>query len=148
MSADGATSRVDADRHARTVEREVKKMFPRRDDATNKELILTLIDIQGYLSRYGKSHTNWHETLNEVIERLEQVEGEPQESKEAPQRMRGRWIGCDNSDHWKCSVCGTRAAFWFSEESSSEVDLDMSEWLSDFCPNCGSYNGGEQDVNC
>jgi len=59
-----------------------------------------------------------------------------------PQRMCGRWIGCGNSDHWKCSVCGTRAAFWFSEESSSEVDLDMSEWLSDYCPNCGSYNGG------
>lgn len=64
-----------------------------------------------------------------------------------PQRMRGRWIGCGNSDHWKCSVCGTRAAFWFSEETSSEWEWDMSEWLSDFCPNCGSYNGGEQDVN-
>ena len=45
--------------------------FPRREEATNKELILTIIEIQGYLARYGKSHTNWHETLNEVIERLE-----------------------------------------------------------------------------
>lgn len=64
-----------------------------------------------------------------------------------PQRMRGRWIGCGNSDHWKCSVCGTRAAFWFSEESSSEVDLDMSEWLSDFCPNCGAdMRGGQADA--
>ena len=50
--------------------------FPRRKEATNKELILTIIEIQGYLSRYGKSHTNWHETLNEVIERLEQKESE------------------------------------------------------------------------
>ena len=41
--------------------------FPRREEATNKELVLTIIEIQGYLSRYGKSHTNWHETLNEVI---------------------------------------------------------------------------------
>ena len=48
--------------------------FPRREEATNKELILTIIEIQGYLSRYGKTHTNWHETLNEVIERLEQAE--------------------------------------------------------------------------
>ena len=48
--------------------------FPRREEATNKELILTIIEIQGYLSRYGKSHTNWHETLNEVIERLEKIE--------------------------------------------------------------------------
>lgn len=47
--------------------------FPRREEATNKELILTIIEIQGYLERYGKSHTNWHETLNEVIERLERT---------------------------------------------------------------------------
>ena len=50
--------------------------FPRRGEATNKELILTIIKIQGYLSRYGKTHINWHETLNEVIERLEQAEKE------------------------------------------------------------------------
>lgn len=66
-----------------------KMIFPRREDATNKELIRTIIDIQGYLSRYGSSHTNWHETLNEVIARLEQAESVPQESKEVPQRMRG-----------------------------------------------------------
>lgn len=46
-------------------------IFPRREEATNKELILTIIEIQGYLSRYGKTHTNWHETLNEVAARLE-----------------------------------------------------------------------------
>ena len=46
--------------------------FPRREEATNKELILTIIEIQGYLARYGRTHTNWHETLNEVIERLEE----------------------------------------------------------------------------
>ena len=50
--------------------------FPRREDATNKELILTIVDIQAHLMRYGESHTNWHETLNEVIERLEQAESE------------------------------------------------------------------------
>jgi len=46
-------------------------MFPRRENATNDELILTIIEIQGWLSRYGRPHTNWHETLNEVINRLE-----------------------------------------------------------------------------
>lgn len=48
--------------------------FPRREDVTNKDLILTIIEIQGYLIRYGRSHTDWHETLNEVIERLENAE--------------------------------------------------------------------------
>ena len=53
--------------------------FPRREEVTNKELVLTIIEIQGFLSRYGKRHTNWHETLNEVIERLEQAESEDKE---------------------------------------------------------------------
>lgn len=48
--------------------------FPRREKATNAELILTIIEIKGFLERYGRSHTNWNETLNEVIERLEQAE--------------------------------------------------------------------------
>lgn len=51
-------------------------IFPRREEATNKELILTIIEMQGWLSRYGKTHTNWHETLNEVIARLDESEGE------------------------------------------------------------------------
>lgn len=85
-----------------------------------------------FYSDGGEISTEWW-CVEDMIENAPTIE---------PQRMRGRWIGCGNSDHWKCSVCGTRAAFWFSEESSSEVDLDMSEWLSDFCPNCGSYNGG------
>lgn len=40
----------------------------------NKELILTIIEIQGFLSRYGKTHTNWHEVLNETIDKLSQVD--------------------------------------------------------------------------
>lgn len=49
-------------------------IIPRREEATNKDLILTIIEMQGWLARYGKSHTNWHETLNEVIARLEDKE--------------------------------------------------------------------------
>lgn len=49
-------------------------IFPRLEDATNKELILTIIDIQAHLMRYGRTHTNWHETLNEVIARLEEMD--------------------------------------------------------------------------
>lgn len=87
-------------------------MFPRRDDATNKELILTIIDIQGYLSRYGKSHTNWHETLNEVIERLERAE--------RTQKMRGKWIE-------KTAAGNPNAA-------------GIEEWQSCKCSNCGRYD--------
>lgn len=51
-------------------------IFPRREEATNQELILTIIQIQGFLERYGPSHNNWHETLNEVQVRLKQEEEE------------------------------------------------------------------------
>ena len=108
--------------------------FPRRDDATNKELILTIIEIQGYLSRYGKSHTNWHETLNEVIERLERAE--------RPQRMRGKWIdghrmSSDGTFHWyrMCSECDY-------ERDDDNIDMDTN-----FCPNCGAWMGGQDENN-
>ena len=53
-----------------------------------------------------------------------------------PQRIRGRWIDkgvctyVDNCRHlYKCDQCG-------------------GGWLDtpDFCPNCGSYNGGENEI--
>lgn len=104
-------------------------IFPRRDDATNKELIMTLIDIQGYLSRYGRSHTNWHETLNEVIERLEQAESAPQESKKVPQRMRGRWIPTEPDEpcFYQCSLCRR-----------------LNDDTDNFCPNCGAKMEGTE----
>ena len=59
-----------------------------------------------------------------------------------PKQKTGKWIECSASEHWKCSECGCRASYWFNEENSSSYDLDMSEWLSDYCPNCGARNGG------
>lgn len=53
------------------------------------------------------------------------------------QPKRGKWVDT-KSDHYKCSCCGERAAFWYNEENSSGWEKDMSEWLSDFCPNCGA----------
>lgn len=50
---------------------------------------------------------------------------------------KGHWV-CTSSDHYKCSNCGTRASYWYNEENSCEWDKDMSEWLSDYCPNCGA----------
>ena len=55
-----------------------------------------------------------------------------------PERKKGKWIDCDGSEHWKCDKCGCRAGYWFNEENSSSWELDMSEWLSNFCPNCGA----------
>ncbi len=60
-------------------------------------------------------------------------------------RPRGEWIDTTSGEHWKCSACGYRAPFWFNEENSCEWSLDMSEWLSDFCPSCGARMKGADD---
>ena len=67
-------------------------IFPRREEATNQELILTIIQIQGFLERYGPSHNNWHETLNEVQARLEQKEQE-RLIDPAYEKTLNKWIG-------------------------------------------------------
>ena len=78
-------------------------IFPRREEATNKELILTIIEIQGYLSRYGKSHTNWHETLNEVVARLGSQESKDKEESKYCDRnvcIRNEYngVGCEDCE--------------------------------------------------
>ena len=61
-------------------------------------------------------------------------------------RPKGEWISTTSGEHYKCSHCGTRASYWFNEENSCEYSMDMSEWLSDYCPNCGADNrGGEHE---
>ena len=46
----------------------------------------------------------------------------------------GRWIDDELMCKARCSVCG---------EEFSWMDNDMDRFW--FCPNCGSYNGGEDE---
>lgn len=50
------------------------------------------------------------------------------------QQRTGRWIDDELICKARCSVCG---------EEWSWMDNDMDRFL--FCPNCGSYNGGEDE---
>ena len=51
-----------------------------------------------------------------------------------PERKRGHWIEVDDDlISGKCSVCGWEAHLY----EDDVVGMD-------FCPNCGSYNGGEK----
>ena len=54
------------------------------------------------------------------------------------ENVRGEWINTTSGEHYKCSQCGTLAPIWIDESNSCEYDKDISEWLSDFCPNCGA----------
>lgn len=63
----------------------------------------------------------------------------------AEARPTGKWVDTTSNQHYKCSVCGYRAGYWFNEENSCEYSMDMSEWLSNFCPNCGARMKGADD---
>jgi hypothetical protein len=56
-----------------------------------------------------------------------------------PIRPKGRWIKVElpSRDAHECSECGNLAL----------VGEDGNEQLTDFCPNCGSYNGGASNGN-
>jgi hypothetical protein len=72
------------------------------------------------------------------------VEDEP--TIDAEPVRHGKWITCTSSEHWKCSECGCRAGYWFNEENSGieSWEMDFSEWLSDYCPQCGADMRGEK----
>ena len=53
------------------------------------------------------------------------------------ERMRGRWVPVTNGrGGFECDQCHNYAPSY----------QDGVEWLSDFCPNCGSDNRGEEDA--
>lgn len=48
-------------------------------------------------------------------------------------RKRGKWIKFNNSCTIRCNQCG--------KKMTSLCDIQ----LPNYCPNCGSYNGGEEE---
>ena len=55
-----------------------------------------------------------------------------------PERKKGKWIKLDMHAHLadhKCTACGQECY----------VPTCMGEPMYTYCPNCGSYNGGEND---
>lgn len=51
-----------------------------------------------------------------------------------PERKRGKWI--QDGHHIQCNQCGI---------SICDKDREGDVLPKKFCPNCGSYNGGEED---
>ena len=65
------------------------------------------------------------------------------EPSDVRENVKGEWIDTTSGEHYKCSHCGALAPIWIDESNSCEYDKDISEWLSDFCPNCGADMRGE-----
>lgn len=69
-----------------------------------------------------------------------------QPTADVRENVRGEWINTTSGEHYKCSQCGTLAPIWIDESNSYEYYKDISEWLSNFCPNCGADMRGEKDA--
>ena len=90
---------------------------------TAKEAVNWIINIMADIGK-AEHRDLWHyeQALSEIKEMLESQ----------PERKKGRWLmNGERYGHmyWRCSQCG------------EEVDYIGAN----FCHNCGSYNGGEQD---
>ena len=71
-----------------------------------------------------------------------------------PQRPKGHWIGVScydafGGDYETWMAHGNPIAYHYCSECKEEcyIDEDGKEILSDFCPFCGSYNGGNNNGN-
>ena len=105
---------------------------------TNAEAVNWLINITADIGKIEHQDL-WHyeQALSEIREMLETE----------PQRMKGKWIkGIDIpnrnpylhlADAMYCSECHNEA-YW---------DTDYGQQLFDYCPNCGAYMRGTDDVD-
>ena len=85
-------------------------------------------DILQYLDEYlhpivSPEHWSVYSELYDMVSML---------PSEQPERKKGRWIG---GEIGRCSVCG-------HEGCASDI---WNNCERKFCPNCGSYNGGDGD---
>ena len=88
---------------------------------TNGEAVNWIINISADIGK-AEHRDLWHyeQALSEIKEMLESQ----------PERKKGKWIEIKHTFFHKCSQCS-----WLNDVDSGY----------DFCPRCGSYNGGEQE---
>lgn len=86
------------------------------------------ISRQDAINAFEPDHpVDWYTTMIvDVLENLPSAE---------PERKKGEWIEIDDDRiSGRCSICGWEALLY----EDDVVGMN-------FCPNCGSYNGGEQE---
>ena len=82
-----------------------------------------------FYSASGDISTEWW-CVEDIIEDAPTIE---------PERKKGKWVCQADDDIWNCSEC--------DYEIDGTGCIDPLEYLKTykFCPNCGSYNGGEEE---
>ena len=100
------------------------------ENVVNREAVLDAI------SRIGlcKSSTNEVQAVKECLRAVEDL------PSVTPQPKMGYWIGIDEKPHeyYKCDGCGYIISYTAKIEPHTEYN---------YCPQCGSYNGGGNNGN-
>ena len=100
------------------------------DEAISKEAVIEVIE--------DYPHGDWNlETMNDMVDRIKQLQ--------PAQPKRGRWLYCEDTtadcvDGYRCDQCGFFVP-WDYQHKSIDYIKDYN-----FCPNCGSYNGGKNEI--
>ena len=68
----------------------------------------------------------------ELQELIDEVEEKIMAEMAQPERKKGKWIH-DNPNTFRCSRC------------NKYLDISCGNMKMNFCPNCGSYNGGDTE---
>lgn len=89
-----------------------------------------LIDADALIDKYG----DWYTEEGDETGYIGTIKGIVNMMPTIEERKKGKWIQDPKSKRYCCDQCLSFAL---------KTD-DMQENLSDFCPVCGSYNGGEQ----
>lgn len=89
----------------------------------------------------GYYNSLYYPIIEEIKRRLSSTSAEQERVAKVPECRKGEWIGMWDGydfdgepivDIWRCSEC---------DKVFDEWD-DKPDWK--FCPNCGSYNGGDE----
>ena len=82
---------------------------------------------------HGMGHVEWSSDLISVADAMDAIRGLPSAQ---PERKKGKWIP---QDHNKTNGMISTAVYYFPKCSVCGHYGDYTN----FCPNCGSYNGGK-----
>lgn len=97
-----------------------------------------LIDRQGAIDAIDRERKKKH-LFNTAEDGLLEARGVINTLPSAEPRKKGKWIEQDaggDGVFYECSVC--KDAFTLMDGTPSDNNYN-------FCPNCGSYNGGEEE---
>lgn len=105
--------------------------------------------LKEHLCAKALNYRSSHQMYTELVELLDAIDEVPTVE---PERKKGEWIPVDSYsayggdlDTWE--ACGNPIAFHYCSvcKEQAYADEEGKDILSDFCPTCGSYNGGENE---